>query len=146
MNIRKCVVCSVEINGQKTKYCSNTCKQKHHWHRVKEQTNTYHSQTIRAYRRKLEMLELKGGCCSKCGYDKNLAALQFHHLNPSEKKIKLDLRSMGNNKVTTLLSELEKCIILCANCHLEEHNEDYTKEKIQQIIKDDFERKSILKQ
>jgi len=141
MKKRNCIVCSTSISGQKTKYCSNACKQKHHWHRVKEQTNTYHSQTVRAYKRKLELIEMRGGCCSNCGYDKNLAALHFHHTDPSKKKIKLDVRSLGNNKMETLLNELKKCIVLCANCHLEEHNEEYTKENIQRIIQSAVDKK-----
>jgi hypothetical protein len=134
METRKCVSCDKEISGQKMKYCSNACKQKHHWHRIKEQPNSYHSQTKRALKRKLELVELKGGGCSVCGYDKNYAALQFHHLNPNEKKFNLDSRTLGNNKMETLILESEKCILLCANCHFEEHNPEHSKEDLLKII------------
>ena len=134
MSTKKCVICLTELSGQKMMYCGNTCKQKHHYHRVKEQTNTYHSQTIRSLKRKLDLIELRGGGCEVCGYDKNLAALQFHHLNPGEKKFGLDARVLGNMKMETIISEFNKCILLCANCHLEEHNSDYTKEKIKLIL------------
>jgi len=134
MSTKKCVVCSIEIGGQKTMYCGNTCKQKHHYYRVKEQTNTYHSQTIRSLKRKLELIELKGGSCEVCGYDKNLSALQFHHRDPNDKKFGLDARTLGNLKMETILNELSKCDLLCANCHLEEHHQEYTKEKIKLII------------
>jgi hypothetical protein len=64
-------------------------------------------------------IKLLGGECSKCGYNKNYAALQFHHLDPSEKEFnwgKLRLRSWNS-----ILKELSKCQLLCANCHVETH-------------------------
>jgi hypothetical protein len=128
--MKKCEICDVQISGQKIKYCSNKCKQKAHYDSVKNQPNTYHSQTLRALRRKIELVDLKGGECSNCGYSKNLAALHFHHLDPNLKEIELDVRRLGNNKMESLLKEVEKCILLCANCHAEEHNPDYEKEKI----------------
>jgi hypothetical protein len=134
MSIKKCVVCLIELGGQKTMYCGNTCKQKHHYYRVKEQTNTYHSQTIRSLKRKLALIEMKGGSCEVCGYDKNLAALQFHHRNPNDKKFGLDARTLGNLKMEKILNEFTKCDLLCANCHIEEHNFDYTKEKVKLIV------------
>ena len=57
--MKKCIVCDDTISGQKKLYCSNKCKQKHHYDRVKEQTNTYHSQTIRAYRRKVYLIDIR---------------------------------------------------------------------------------------
>lgn len=134
MNIKKCVVCSKPISGQKIMYCSNACKQKHHYYRIKEQTNTYHSQTIRSLKRKLELIELKGGKCEICGYDKNLSALQFHHRDPTKKELKLDVRTLGNNKMEKILKEFEKCDLVCSNCHFEIHNKEYTKENIKNII------------
>ena len=60
-----------------------------------------------------------GGECSRCGYNEHYAALQFHHVNPEEKDVgwnKLRLRSWEK-----IDAELEKCEILCANCHAVEH-------------------------
>jgi len=135
MKVYNCVICSKELSGAKKMYCSNACKQKHHYHRIKEQTNTYHSQTIRGWRRKLEFVNLKGGCCQICGYNKNLAALQFHHREPSKKELKLDLRHFSNNSIQKLKVEVEKCNLLCANCHLEEHNPECSFENVQKIIR-----------
>ena len=50
--------------------------------------SSYSYQKERGFKRKRELVLLKGGCCSKCGYDKNLSALEFHHKNPSEKEIR----------------------------------------------------------
>lgn len=120
--MKQCKVCNSELQGQQQKYCSNKCKQKDHWHRVKEQTNTYHSQTIRGLTRKIEFINLKGGCCSKCGYNNNLGALEFHHRDSSTKLFGIDFRKLSNTNKQTLLEELDKCDLICANCHREHHH------------------------
>ena len=136
-----CVVCGSPLSGQKKMYCSNNCKQKHHYHRVKTQTNTYHSQTVRAVSRKLELVELLGGKCQACGYSKNLAALQFHHLNPNEKQFKLGHRMLSNRSWDAILKEVQKCILLCANCHAEEHNPEYDLSKVHKTFRGASQRK-----
>lgn len=143
MNIKTCVVCSKNLSGKKTMYCSGACKQKHHYIRVKEQTNTYHSQTLRALKRKIELVSIKGGSCINCGYNKNLSALHFHHVDPSKKEFKLDLRKLGNSSMKVLLKEIDKCLLLCANCHAEEHNPEYTLENVQRIISSGTNEKSL---
>lgn len=63
-----------------------------------------------------------GGKCSKCGYDKCLAALEFHHLDPSAKEFSVS-KAMSNWKSTKKIKkELSNCILVCANCHREIHN------------------------
>jgi len=64
---------------------------------------------------------LKGGKCEKCGYDKNYAALDFHHRDPSVKEMSIGGRVMSNSK---LKKEIAKCDLLCANCHRETHSPD----------------------
>lgn len=44
----------------------------------------------------------RGGKCECCKYSKNLAALEFHHINPSEKEFQLDLRHFSNTSIETL--------------------------------------------
>lgn len=65
-------------------------------------------------------VEYKGGCCTMCGYDKYIGALEFHHLNPDEKDFNL-----GGKRQTTswdnIRKEIDKCVLLCANCHREAH-------------------------
>lgn len=134
MKLKNCIICNKEIGGQKRMYCGGACKQKHHYDRIKTQSNTYHSQTIRGYKRKLEYIELLGGKCIKCGYKKNVAALHFHHKNPSEKEFGLDIRAFSNNKMEKLLKEVLKCELLCSNCHLEKHNPEYTFQQLLKII------------
>jgi hypothetical protein len=68
--------------------------------------------------RKLKLLEMLGGKCTKCGYDKCPAALHFHHEDPSQK----DFTIAGTFRAFEKdLAEARKCIILCANCHAEQH-------------------------
>ncbi len=50
------------------------------------QRNTYNYQYIRALKRKMYLISERGGCCEICGYNKNLAAFDFHHKNPKEKQ------------------------------------------------------------
>lgn len=132
--MKNCVVCNLELSGQKKMYCSNNCKQKHHYDRVKEQTNTYHSQTIRSYKRKLELVNLLGGGCKVCKYNKNLAALEFHHRDPNGKDSQLDMRTLSNRSMSYILEEVKKCDLLCSNCHREYHNPETSMEQIKNII------------
>jgi DNA-binding CsgD family transcriptional regulator len=71
-------------------------------------------------RKKAELVEYKGGKCEKCGYDKCVQALQFHHLNPKEKDFAVGGKSYSFER---LKKEVDKCIMVCANCHIEIHEE-----------------------
>ena len=69
--------------------------------------------------RKKEAIEYLGGKCVCCGYDKYYGALSFHHPNPEEKEIewtKMRLITWKN-----VLKELDKCVLVCSNCHAEIH-------------------------
>ena len=131
---RLCVVCQQPISGQKQKYCGNTCKQKDHYHRVKAQTNTYHSQTIRSLDRKIKLINLFGKKCNRCGYSANVAALHFHHTNSYQKLFKLDSRILSNKKWSSIIEEASKCELLCSNCHAEEHNPELAFHNVQRIV------------
>ena len=82
----------------------------------------YESQRNKALLRKYEAIRMKGGCCMLCGYNKNITALEFHHRDPTQKEAKLSGRELANNKWANILSELEKCDLLCSNCHSEVHH------------------------
>ncbi len=74
--------------------------------------------------RKIDAVNHKGGKCIHCGYSKNHSALDFHHRDPDEKDVewtKLRLRSWAS-----ILKELEKCDLVCRNCHAEIHNPQST--------------------
>lgn len=64
-----------------------------------------------------------GGKCSLCGYDRCIRALEFHHPDPGEKDF--DVSSRLGSAEETLTVELEKCVIVCSNCHREIHDGFY---------------------
>ena len=68
---------------------------------------------------KEKAVELKGGKCLKCGYNKSMAALQFHHLDPNTKEDNWGrMRTMSWSNIVKML---EGTVLLCSNCHCEEH-------------------------
>ncbi len=72
-------------------------------------------------RTKEKMVASMGGKCQICGYDKCVEALEFHHLDPTQKEYsfaKLRARPQG---IEVIKEELKKCILLCSNCHKEVH-------------------------
>ena len=80
-------------------------------------------------RKKQQLINFKKQCleykqvfgCILCGYNKNLTALDFHHTNPAEKDFTISSRGQLklNDKIK---SELDKCDVLCSNCHREKHS------------------------
>lgn len=85
-----------------------------------EKYRTYHLRLIKI---KKQAVEYKGGKCVKCGYNKCLSALEFHHINPLEKDKLLNSRGINRRKSFKLLKvELDKCVLVCANCHREIHS------------------------
>jgi hypothetical protein len=111
---------------------------------VKPTTNFYkspsHSQGVMCYckdcfnkraikrwiKRKTDAIIYKGSSCQRCGLhlqDSHYAVFEFHHLNHVEKGSdwsKLRLKSW-----TAIKKELDKCLLLCANCHRVIHSEDF---------------------
>lgn len=134
METKKCIECDKPISGQKKMYCSGACKQSHHYYRIKEQTNSYHSQTMRALVRKIKLIEVMGGKCFNCGYNSNLASLEFHHEDPLLKEDRLDARTLSNRSWEHILKEAEKCKLLCSNCHREHHNPDLDINKVKLLL------------
>ena len=77
---------------------------------------------VRKRRRKVRLMavEYKGGRCSRCGYSRYVGALEFHHLDSTQKDFGISekgyTRSWGKVR-----AEIEKCVLVCANCHRELH-------------------------
>lgn len=74
---------------------------------------------LRKYIAKKRAVDLLGGACSRCGWNENIAALQFHHLDPNEKDFTIG--RFLHKSWSFLEAELKKCVLLCANCHITEH-------------------------
>jgi DNA-binding CsgD family transcriptional regulator len=68
-------------------------------------------------------VDYKGGCCERCGYDKYIGALEFHHLDPTKKDFNVSKKGHCTSW-EKVKKELDKCILVCANCHREVHEEE----------------------
>ena len=123
--IKKCEICNKQFetikNGHTRKYCYECSPS--------EKSGMTHNEIILHKRRimKNKLVQLKGGCCQICGYKKSIWALQFHHLNPTEKDFQLFKSCKDFNK---LKQEAEKCILVCANCHAELHEKLFNEKNI----------------
>jgi len=83
------------------------------------------SNQVHLRRKKVKRLlvEYKGGKCEKCGYNKYVEVLDFHHRDPNEKDF--GISAHGNTlNLEKAKKEVDKCSLLCANCHREEHIEN----------------------
>lgn len=80
---------------------------------------------VKARRQRLKELaiEYKGGKCEVCGYSRSIWALEFHHKESSQKDFSVSkYQTLAWSK---LKQELDKCMIVCANCHREIHHDEY---------------------
>ena len=85
---------------------------------------TYMIAAVRKRRRKVRLMavQYKGGHCSRCGYDKCVEALEFHHLDASQKDFGISSKGYTRSW-QKVREEIEKCVLVCANCHRELHAE-----------------------
>lgn len=88
----------------------------------------------RATKRRLKYINAFGGKCQRCGYNRCLRALQFHHKDAETRKDWPQENGRTSGKVSTaeLEAHPEHFELLCANCHFERHD---AIDKARQIIK-----------
>jgi hypothetical protein len=65
-----------------------------------------------------------GKGCSVCGYNKCGEALHLHHLNPKDKTTEISRMVAQRYSRERIEQELDKCVVMCANCHAEQHYAD----------------------
>ena len=118
MDDTRCATCQALLCGRQRRFCSRRCKNADTNHRHQN----YVRQQARGLARKMEFLAMAGRRCSQCGYDRNLAALTWHHVDPGTKRFTIDLRTLSNRRLAEIREELAKCVVLCANCHAETHH------------------------
>lgn len=67
---------------------------------------------------KQKLVEYMGGKCYCCGYNRCVRSLNFHHKDPSQKEFGITAQTKSFEKIK---SEVDKCILVCSNCHGEIH-------------------------
>ena len=82
---------------------------------------------LKGYLRKKMFVEELGGCCQICGFKGSIWTMQFHHIH--SKIFALSSNSLRKKPISVLRLELAKCKLLCANCHMEEHNKTKSTQK-----------------
>lgn len=89
------------------------------------------SQAVSDFRRnrKSNLIKVCGNKCCICGYDKSVSALEFHHIIPENKEYGIASNGTCHN-IQKDLNEVKKCILVCANCHREIHENAYTQEEL----------------
>lgn len=93
---------------------------KRYYEKHKKEIYNRKKERIRAH--KLSLLKIFGCRCSICGYNRCIAALEFHHkADDKDRSLKESLQHFSKQKA---FKEAKKCIILCSNCHREVHHKD----------------------
>jgi len=101
-------------------------------YKVKKEYYEKHKQNILSkaevrhvyYSEQLKKLKIDMGC-SICGYRKCCNSLHFHHVEPKFKNHNITAQFMQSYPKTKFPEEIAKCILVCANCHGEIHENDY---------------------
>lgn len=78
------------------------------------------SEHVAQRRRRVKYLLVSeaGGACVACGYARSVAALHFHHVDPTTKSFAIAASGMTRS-LARAREECAKCVLLCANCHAE---------------------------
>ena len=112
--------CDNEINSDSA-FCSLKCK------------NKFGAQKARM-KLKVKAFNYKGGACEMCGLIDVVDVFDFHHLNSHEKDFGIAQKGYLKSW-KSIKNELDKCILLCANCHRRGHfNHKQTKYILEEIL------------
>lgn len=111
---------SIDIGNKYICKCGETKKENFSHGRHTECKACKSNRQKKIYRKyKQQAVDYKGGACIKCGYSKCIASLDFHHRNPDEKDI--NWKKLTKRSFKSIVKELDKCDLLCRNCHGEIH-------------------------
>lgn len=109
--ITMCEWCNNPLTRTKQKkFCSPKCKRAAYQQRKRDAIV------------KLRNEYKKGLVCVDCG-ENHPATLDFHHLDPSTKRYRIASAITRATNWDKVLAEIEKCIVLCSNCHRKRHYE-----------------------
>jgi len=116
-----CVECGenfeTKYNTQST--CSKQCRKEYKKKYLKSRNYEYNKVVKWRNDKKIKSVEYKGGKCVICGYKKCYSALEFHHNDPNEKDFTIS--KYPNRSFDRIKKELDKCVLVCSNCHREIH-------------------------
>ncbi len=146
--MRRCELCSqpfplkIKVDGrlrnlQNRRYCLTCSPYRAHNTRLltapltaderQARTTEVRRRKYRKYQRKCRrqrkqlLVDLLGGCCRICGYDRDCpGAYSFHHRDPADKTFELGTRGLLG-RWHELIAEVSKCVLLCCRCHAEVH-------------------------
>ncbi len=122
-----CIFCNKKFktsNNLKI-FCSEKCEQTQSRIRNKEKGALNFKKRRQEMKRRC--INYMGGKCEICGYNKHLCALDFHHKTPKEKDKEIT-KLIRNGNWKKIKKELNKCMLLCSNCHRELHFKIYENE------------------
>jgi hypothetical protein len=120
---KECIFCNSKLPYGKFKFCSLECRKKYRMTKDNG-VNSYLCFKKSIQNIKAKLVKAFGGSCQSCGYNKNYAALHFHHKDPKTKSFGLNSTSCGKHSWLEILEESSKCSMLCSNCHMELHHPD----------------------
>ena len=115
------------ISGHNNRKYDDPKQYKREWNKRNSQSK-YESKVKRGHRLKVKVIYILGNKCDDCGLSyngQNACIFQVHHRDPKKKKFVVNTRTLINYAWIKVLTELNKCILLCANCHFVKHNEEY---------------------
>ncbi len=70
------------------------------------------------YKKKKDYINNQKNQCAKCGENRTYV-LEYHHKDPSQKDFTIGAAKKGS--LALIQDEIDKCVVLCANCHREFH-------------------------
>jgi ribosomal protein L24E len=157
--IKNCEYCGKELKSKIGKrkfkrdkrFCNQKCHDKAKYINSSKQHKKFKDEyglnkyTLRGIQKKLELIELFGGKCEKCGYDKNISAFDFHHKNPYDKSFEVKVQNIKSKTDDEILNEALKCILLCSNCHRELHNPYLDKSHVKRVLELEYLKKGSIK-
>lgn len=78
------------------------------------------------FERKSKWIKENGSECNKCGFKFNgrhVGVFEFHHMDPELKSFEIAASHLRSTPEEEVQKEIEKCIMLCNNCHTAEHDD-----------------------
>lgn len=124
--MKNCRVCLIPFDPKAANqtFCSDVCRGVYYGRSPESIRKRLEGvkNRVTEWRRALKMkaVEYKGGHCEVCRYNTCFDALEFHHLDPSQKDFGVSLKGQTRSW-KRVKEEIDKCALLCCRCHREVH-------------------------